>query len=318
MNGIVRKVHGLLLCLALLSIGNNVFASQYSDVIDADNPIVYWKLDQTTGSVAIDSVTTNDATLIGNPTRNNPPGVPFDDGVSLLLNGIDQYIELPDTGLLDLQTFTFEAWVKRVALPAEVECQALYVNLPAGAYTDARGVDIALPGCAGDEMIWGEGFGEPETAGWWNNISDIDWHHVVVTFDYDVANPPGTLIFYIDGRASTEIPSHTIWSGISYENAPSGPPDDSVFIGVVPDSSNNLVNYLNGYLDEIAFYDYVLTPEQVEEHYYAGTQPPPRVETIESLVFNSGLADTLLVSFNSDIRIDSFTVDDFTMTGPDG
>ncbi|MCG7983794.1 MAG: fibronectin type III domain-containing protein [Candidatus Thiodiazotropha lotti] len=57
---------------------------------------------------------------------------------------------------------------------------------------------------------------------------------------------------------------------------------------------------------------------QVEEHYHAGTQPPPRVDSIESLVFNSGLADTLLVSFNSDIRISSFTVDDFFMSGPDG
>ncbi|MEW8183743.1 MAG: fibronectin type III domain-containing protein [Candidatus Thiodiazotropha endolucinida] len=169
-------------------------------------------------------------------------------------------------------------------------------------------------------MEWGEGFGEfSSSARWWNNINDTDWHHVVVTFHYDAANTSGTLIFYIDGRTSTEVPSHSIWHGISYENNLSGFPDDSVLIGVEPDyytSSNT--NFLNGYLDEIAFYDYVLTPEQVEEHYYAGTQPPPRVETIEPLVFNSGLADTLLVSFNSDIRINSFTVDDFTMTGPDG
>ncbi|MEW8693502.1 MAG: LamG domain-containing protein, partial [Candidatus Thiodiazotropha endolucinida] len=320
MNGIVRKVHGLLLCLALLSIGNNVFASQYSEVIIADNPIAYWKLDQTTGSVAVDSIAANDATLIGNPTRNNPSGVPYDDGASLLLNGLDQYIELPNTGLLDLQSFTFEAWLKRTTVQGS--CPALYVNLPAGAFTDSRGVIIRLPGdvnCQSTpEMEWGEGFGEPESVWWYNNINDTDWHHAVVTFDYDAANPPGTLIFYIDGLASAELPTQSFWSGISYENAAMGPPDDGVFIGVEPDASNNLVNYLDGYLDEIAFYGYVLTPEQVEEHFYAGTQPPPRVVAIESLVFNSGLADTLLVSFNSDIRIDSFTVDDFTMSGPDG
>ncbi|MEW8288487.1 MAG: LamG-like jellyroll fold domain-containing protein, partial [Candidatus Thiodiazotropha endolucinida] len=320
MNGIVRKVHGLLLCLALFSIGNNVFASQYSDVIDADNPIAYWKLDETTGSVAVDSsIAANDATLIGNPTRNNLSGVPFDDGVSLLLNGIDQYIELPNTGLLDLQTFTFEAWIKRSTLPGE--CQALYVNFPTGAFTDTRGIIIRLPWhngsyCEAPGIEWGSGAGEPDSAWWENSINDTEWHHVVVAFNYD-ANQ-GLVSSYVDGVSYAD-PIQTVSSSISYENASSGLPEDMVRIGVGPEYFGGAINsYFDGHLDEIAFYDYVLTPEQVEEHYYAGTQPPPRVEAIESLVFNSGLADTLLVSFNSDIRIDSFTVDDFTMTGPDG
>ncbi|MCG7983793.1 MAG: LamG domain-containing protein [Candidatus Thiodiazotropha lotti] len=192
MNGIVLRVQVLLLCLALLLIGNQLFASQYSDVIIADNPIAYWKLDETTGSNALDSIAANNATLIGNPARNSTSGVPFDDGISLFLNGIDQYIELPNTGLLDLQSFTFEAWVRRVDVLER--CPALFVNLPAGAFTDSRGVIIRLPTTVNceitPEMEWGEGFGEPESAWWWNNIYDTDWHHVVVTYDHDAATPP--------------------------------------------------------------------------------------------------------------------------------
>lgn len=325
MNGIVRKVHGLLLCLALLLIGNNVLASQYSDVIIADNPVAYWKLDETTGSVAVDSsIAANDATLIGNPTRNNPSGVPFDDGNSLLLNDstTSNYIELPDNGLLDLQVFSFEAWVKEDPSASYI-CPPLYLNYPRGTFDDPRGIRISLPfntGCDFPSLVWGDGAVEQVLFGG-TDIYDGDWHYVVVTFSYifDAPDASRAIRIYIDGVQVTE--RINISTGISYDNLTAGDPDDMVNIGggpVLIEPGYFEYAYLEGYIDEIAFYDYALTPEQVEEHYYAGTQPPPRVEAIESLVFNSGLADTLLVSFNSDIRIDSFTVDDFTMTGPDG
>ncbi|MEW8155931.1 MAG: LamG-like jellyroll fold domain-containing protein, partial [Candidatus Thiodiazotropha endolucinida] len=319
MNGIVRKVHGLLLCLALLSIGNNVFASQYSDVIIADNPIAYWKLDQTTSSVAVDSIAANDATLIGNPTRNNPSGVPFDDGHSLLLNGVDQYIEVPDNGLLDLQVFSFEAWIRE---PTPTYCSTLYANLPQGAFTDARGIFIRqsfVSFCEDPTLEWGSGFGEPDTFYGYGTSFDNEWHHVVVTFAYaiDTYDTFRAVRAYIDGVNVSERIG--IWDGIIYENATSGLPEDMVRIGAGPEFfGSEIISYFNGYLDEIAFYDYVLTPEQVEEHFYAGTQPPPRVVSIEPLVINSGLADALLVSFNSGIQFDSFTVADFVMSGPDG
>ncbi|PUB87479.1 MAG: hypothetical protein DBP00_09010 [gamma proteobacterium symbiont of Ctena orbiculata] len=322
MNGIVRKVHGLLLCLALLSIGNHLFASQYSDVIIADTPIAYWKLDEATGSVAVDSIAANNATLIGNPIRNNVSGVPFDDGYSLQLNvgAISQYIELPNTGLLDNQIFSFEAWIKEDP-SASFICPPLYLNFPLGAYGDQRGIAIRVPfntGCDDPTVAWGNGSGILETLYGGTDIYDNEWHHVVVTFAYMIDMPDTfrAVRIYVDGNLVGE--RLNIVGGINYENSTSSFPDDRVSIGGPFMIELGYSEYLEGYVDEIAFYDYVLTPEQVEEHYFAGIQPPPRVEAIEPLVFNSGLADTLLVSFNSDIRIDSFTVDDFFMSGPDG
>ncbi|MCU7858713.1 MAG: fibronectin type III domain-containing protein, partial [Candidatus Thiodiazotropha sp. (ex Lucinoma kastoroae)] len=295
--------------------------SQYSDVVIADTPIAYWKLDQTTGDVAIDSVAGNNATLVGGPARNNPSGVPFDDGHSVLLNdgSTPHHIELPNTGLLDMQVFSYESWVKE--LPSS-NCPPLYINLPLGAYSDARGIIIRLPfstGCDSSTLEWGAGYGETERFYGGTNIDADEWHHVVVTFAYMIGTPDTfrAIRIYVDGVMVAE--RLNLGAGISYENLTSGTPDDMVRIGVGADGFGGEINsYFSGYMDEIAFYDYVLTPEQVEEHYYAGTQPPPSVVSIEHLVFNSGLADTILISFNTDIKIDSFTVDDFVMSGPDG
>jgi hypothetical protein len=100
-----------LFCLLTLLMSSVLCASQYSDVVIADNPIVYWKLDQTDDGIAIDEIAGNNATFVGS-VSNSSRHVPEDDGESVFLSGIrGNYIELPDTGLLDRQIFSLELWV---------------------------------------------------------------------------------------------------------------------------------------------------------------------------------------------------------------
>jgi hypothetical protein len=319
MYGMAKWVQKISLCLLLILPGSVLLASQYSDTIVADMPIAYWKLDQTTGGTAIDVIAGNNATFFNNPAGGNPTGVPYDDGSSILLNGTDQYIELPNTGLLDLQAFSIEVWA-RSRSDVSGGC-ALYANFPTGGFFTGSGIVIRMPfnNCQGDFIEYGSGFGEADFL-YWNAdgfVSLDEWHHVVITFIYQE-----TPVFlneaqiFIDGEYfSSSFPS----TNIDYTNQTSGQPVDLVRVGVDVNFSGDLnYDYFSGYLDELAFYDYVLTAEQVERHYYAGTQPPPRITNVEPLVLGSGLADALLVSFESDVNLDSFTIDDVMMSGPNG
>jgi hypothetical protein len=307
------------LCLTLLAPGSSLFASQYSDTVVADLPIAYWKLDQTTGDTAIDAIAGNNATLVNSPTRSNPAGMPYDDGYSLLLDGANQYIELPNTGLLDLQAFSIEVWARNLS-DGSGGC-ALYANLPSGAFWSGSGIIMRMPypGCTEADIEFGNGVGEPESL-YWSSDWEMglgDWHHVVFTFIYQqtptVINEAQV---YVDGVL---IATEMTYLEVGYDNQADGPPVDLVRVGMdLRYFDEQYSNYFHGYLDELAFYDYRLTPEQVERHYYAGMQPPPRIVSIEPLVVNSGLADALLVSFESDVSLDSFTAGDVRIYGPDG
>lgn len=78
------------------------------------------------------------------------------------------------------------------------------------------------------------------------------WHHLVLTYSAE------QMAFYIDGKKIGEIAkgydTHFLET-------------DSVMLGVTANKKNN--RFLNGYFDDIAFYDHVLTQEEVNELYNA-------------------------------------------------
>jgi len=76
------------------------------------------------------------------------------------------------------------------------------------------------------------------------------WHHVVGIFD------AGKTTLYVDGRAGTTADT----SAGSTDLQDAGP---TLFIGSTRDGSTFL---WKGLIDEVAFYDYALTPEQINAH----------------------------------------------------
>jgi len=78
------------------------------------------------------------------------------------------------------------------------------------------------------------------------------WHHLVITYD------DHWLCFYIDGK-----PEGKVVKGYTSKFLET----DSVIIGVSANKKNS--RYFNGSIDEIEFYDRVITPEEVLELYHA-------------------------------------------------
>src|SRR5206468_10998420 len=86
--------------------------TSYRDVILADNPIMYWRLGETSGTIAYDeSANHRDATYIHQPLLGFPGAIANDTNTSVGFNGCNQWAGWIPTSSYS-GAFTVEAWVK--------------------------------------------------------------------------------------------------------------------------------------------------------------------------------------------------------------
>jgi len=88
------------------------------------------------------------------------------------------------------------------------------------------------------------------------------WHHVVVTYAY--TDPNTTMSWYLDG----------VFQGSSVKAGSLTPPDDwSDLIFGAEGNQNYVYNGYKGALDEVAYYNYVLSPTDIAAHAAAVPEP---------------------------------------------
>lgn len=83
-------------------------------------------------------------------------------------------------------------------------------------------------------------------------IQRTTWHHLVISYNYD------SLFFYVDGTLQGKLPKKFETKFLE---------TDSVIVGGTANIKNN--RWLNGTVDDIEFYDRVLSNEEVNELYHA-------------------------------------------------
>ena len=93
-------------------------------------------------------------------------------------------------------------------------------------------------------------------------LNDGQWHHIVVTRD---ALTGGKAI-YVDGKAE------------GTQTGGTQPLTGNPFIHLGANTLDN--RYYTGLMDEVAFYNTVLSLERVEAHYQAGVAPVPEPGTL--------------------------------------
>ncbi len=157
---------------------------------------------------------------------------------SVRFNGSNAYLQVPNTASLNPAAITVESWVK---------------TTDGGA---SRSILSKTNGCASSGyLMWlnqnGVGAGKP---GFWVGdgpwldanvtVHDGQWHHIAGTFDGTTAR------IYVDGVLSN--------SRVSTENLSSS---NALQIG----GSTYCGNLLNGNIDEVKIWNYVLTPQQVQQ-----------------------------------------------------
>ncbi|MBT9315774.1 Calx-beta domain-containing protein [Leptothoe spongobia] len=215
---------------------------------DNDIPVAWWRLDETSGDNAEDSIGTNDGTLIPAPP-NGPTWVNGQVNGGLAFDGSDDFVDIADDDVLDIgaKDFSISLWVriqpdsegtildKRVATSGPLQGYVLTHN----------------NGQLGFQMADGTNVVNYQSNG---AIVDLDWHQITVTIGRD--NPRGGL-FYIDGVEDGGFDPTSTQGSL-------GNPSDLLF---GRNSDNPVLNYFEGALDEVKLFAGSLTPSEVQELY---------------------------------------------------
>ncbi len=225
-------------------------SSPYSTAVLADSPLVYYRLDESSGTTATDiSGNGNNGTYTSKAVLNQSGAT--DDGDAAISGNGDCLIKGGGSILPTGSTpRSVEIWFKTTATPSS----------PYGSTLVAWGTESS------NEMFALKVYSSTrlKLTNWTNtyyfnvptgaNTLDGKWHYVVVTFDGSNATA-----YYDNQNLGTQT--------VSFNTALS-----SIGLVLGSQTGNNDSPY-NGSLDEVAVYTKVLTPAQISAHYNASFQP---------------------------------------------
>jgi len=231
---------------------STVVRALYKAAVLASGPRAYWRLDETSGTNADDiaghSAGPFDATYVATPTLDETGVMKDGSGNgSVLLNGSTQYLTVPLSTVDGVGASSVEGWFNLDTTGT----QALFAVNDEDATAGNRwlvwiGTSVSYEQ-EGDTILDGAA----------NTLAADTDHYVAVT-----RAASGLVTIYVDGVFDV---STTFGSLVT---AATG---DLVQIGAEYDIGPlTLGNFLDGHVDEVAFYDRVLTADEVLEHYNIG------------------------------------------------
>jgi hypothetical protein len=210
----------------------------------ADSPLAYWRLGETSGTVAADQRGTRNGTYANSPALGQPGALFNDPARSAGFNGTSQYVQAPaDAALNSPARFSVEVWAR-----------------PTGGVGTYHGVVTSRVYPLGWVLYLGT---DSSWEFWVNSGSGMvsiysnpaalnTWHHLVGTYD-------GTTVsLYDNGVLAASAPStgYAGQTGNQLQIAQS-------------EAGDNL--YFPGQLEEAAVYGTALSATQVQRHYSVGT-----------------------------------------------
>jgi len=228
-------------------------SASYRSAIVADAPSAYWRLGEASGTNANDEIANRDGTYVGTPGLGIAGAIVGDGDTAIHLNGSTQYVTVPDDNAFSIGTtgvLTVEFWAKP---PPSISSEQVVIGKAGGS-----GYEWAVayqPDAGVKSRVWTLGGGAIASHGG-EPAGPLDqWHYIVASFD----EPNDRLTLYVDGVG----PSYDTdpWTAATQNGT--GPLD----IGRRGDNTM----YFDGAVDEVAIYNYALTPAQVAAHYAAGT-----------------------------------------------
>jgi len=227
-------------------------ATNYPSVVNADNPLAYWRMDEVSGPSMADQKNTNNGNFTSGATLGHQGAVP---GKALGTSATD-YAAVVDpltgfaqgTGVTD-SDFTFESWIKTSGTSQDI-------NYTWGSGSNQLGQIGNFAG--GLPYVYlTSNMANNDTAYVYSttSVADNQWHHIAYT--YDGSGSANGLSIWVDGiKAPTVILQDTLSGAFSTATA----------LGGLGFSGNP-----GSLLDEVAIYNKVLSPSRIRAHQRSGT-----------------------------------------------
>ncbi len=208
---------------------NAAMLGEYPDVVKGDNPLVYWRFE---GNFK-DEMDLYDLMPTGANYVEGPGGSP---NTALFSRVLNTKAEMLYDGI---ESFTYEMWINCI-----FESVQSYILFRRAGSAQHSVIYAYNPDAL--EFFFLEGSLRPLV----NIPNQVDeWHHIVCVNDMDA----GQMRIYMDGELATQ------------EDAVAVPGEGNLIVVGGADKGANF----NGYIDEMAMYDYALTEEQISTHYAA-------------------------------------------------
>lgn len=232
----------------MLSSVSSVQLVSYYDTVFADSPVAWWRFEETSGNF-LDEIGSTDLSTSGGILYAQPGGIL--EGTSVYFDGVNDHATNAITNWRASDTLgTIECWFKTSDTDGSI-------------FSSANGSDalwrwelnIASGKVSLVQVVNGSSFANTTT----ESFNDGSWHHLAVVSD------ASTVEIYVDGVNR----SQSISTGDTYWLDSQPTTRDYIYLGVAR-YNLSFVNRWAGYLDELAYYNTVLSPAQIRSHYYAG------------------------------------------------
>ena len=230
---------GLILVLSLAFVPF-AWGGCYDNEVLADNPIAYWRFEETSGTTAADSADSNDGTY--NNVLLNQPSAFLALGNSAGFNGATASVSVPSLG--SVNNLTIEVWIRAGSFAPPGNWAGLYMS-------NSFSTNESHWQLRNNRFEWA-------ISGQANSLSaftfNLDtWYHIVTTFNQSTLR--GDL--YINGQHQEQL---------FVANGGTQPSLPAAHIGSLGGGSR----LFDGLIDEVAIYNTVLSAERIAAHYSAG------------------------------------------------
>jgi hypothetical protein len=239
-------MNNVLLAVGLVCVlWGDLALAAYQDEVLADNPVAYYRFEETSGTTAKDTTANSNDGTYTNGVLINQSGAP-NLGRAARFDGIDDFVSTPRTVST---SFTLELWINTTAS-----------SLTGAQAYEGNGLLWSDVGGAANDFVLamlnnGLSFftGNPDTTVTSATaINDGRWHHLVAT-----RTQGGNVEIFVDGisRGTTTTSNNPL----------DGNP--SIMIG------GNVLDsrYFAGLIDEVAYYPTVLSVARIRAHFQAGS-----------------------------------------------
>src|ERR1035437_10231746 len=219
--------------------------SAYSSAVPALSPVGYWRLGEASGTTAVDAVGANNGTIVNAPTLGVAGLLDGDTDTAVTLNGSSQSVNVPHAADAFGSSFTVVSWVKLVASPGAQN------HTVAADYLDSthRYACVARRNATGNYVAW------------WD--SKDGWKQSSVSLTTNVRHQVawvvsgGNVRMYVDGApCGSAIAGATVLTGLN-----------DLKLGW----SGSGTEYLQGTLDDTAYFSGALTSAQIAALWAIGT-----------------------------------------------